>query len=55
MVAGFATGMALGLTMAGCFRRAVAAAAASVAKEGTANIDPGHFQELLGRVEIREL
>jgi 1-phosphofructokinase len=55
MVAGFATGMAAGIAMEGCFRRAVAAAAASVAEEGTANIDRRRFEEFLESVEIREV
>ena len=55
MVTGFLHGIALGEGLAGIFRRGVAAGTAAVTTEGTQLLTRKTYEEMLPRVEIREV
>ena len=55
MVAGFLHGLHLGEDLAGVFRRGVAAGTAAVTTEGTQLLMRKTYEEMLPRVEIREV
>ena len=55
MVAGFLHGLHLGEDLAGVFRRGVAAGTAAVTTEGTQLLTRKTYEEMLPRVEIREV
>lgn len=55
MVAGFLHGLYLGEDLAGVFRRGVAAGTAAVTTEGTQLLTRKTYEEMLLRVEIREV